>query len=84
MCLYRDAPVVISSWSAARIPWLLCFHVGTRAFGKGLLVDEEPARAVRLELAVAVGHCWGVSRATVRKWRKVVGRGERITPKASG
>ena len=49
MCLYRDAEVVIYDWSIARIPWPLCYHAGTRAFGKGLLVDEELARAVRLE-----------------------------------
>jgi hypothetical protein len=49
MCLYRDAEVVIYHWSIARIPWPLCYHAETRAFGKGLLVDEELARAVRLE-----------------------------------
>ena len=80
MCLYRDAEVVVYGWSAARIAWPLCYHVGTRAFGKGLLVDEELARAVRLESAVAVAHWWGVSRATVRKWRKVVGAGRKNNP----
>jgi hypothetical protein len=80
MCLYRDAEVVVYGWSAARISWPLCYHVGTRAFGKGLLVDEELARSVGLESAVAVGHWWGVSRATVRKWRKVVGAGRKNNP----
>ncbi len=80
LCLYRDAEVVIYDWSVARIPWPLCYHAGTRAFGKGLLVDEEMARAVRLESAVAVGHWWGVSRATVRTWRKVMGAGRKNNP----
>jgi hypothetical protein len=80
MCLYRNAPVVIYDWSVARIPWPLCYHAGTRASGKGLLVDEELARVVRLESAVAVGHWWGVSGATVRKWRKVVGAGRKNNP----
>ena len=80
LCLYRDAQVVIYDWSLARIPWPLCYHAGTRAAGKGLLVDEELARAIRLESAVAVGHWWGVSEATVLKWRKVMGAGRRNNP----
>jgi hypothetical protein len=80
LCLYRDAPVVIYAWSAARIPWPLCYHAGTRAFGKGLLVEEELTRAVRLESAVAVQHWWGVSEVTVTKWRKVVGAGRKNNP----
>src|SRR5262249_42877921 len=80
MCLYRDTEVVIYDWSMAPIPWPLCYHFGTRAFGKGLLVDEELARAVRLEAALAVGHWRGVSRATVMKWRRVVGAGRKNNP----
>jgi hypothetical protein len=80
MCLYLVARVVIYGWSVARLPWPLCYHAGTRAFGKGLLVDEELARAIRLESAVAVGHWWGVSGATVRKWRKVLGAGRQNNP----
>jgi hypothetical protein len=80
LCLYRDAEVVIYGWSPARIPWPLCYHVGTRACGKGLLVDEELARAVRLESAIAVRHWWGVSAATVLKWRRIVGAGRKNNP----
>jgi hypothetical protein len=80
MCLYRDAEVVIYDWSVAPIPWPLCYHFGTRAFGKGLLVDEELARAIRLEAAVAVGHWWGVSSATVIKWRRMLGAGRKNNP----
>jgi hypothetical protein len=80
LCLYRDAEVVVYDWSLALIPWPLCYHAGTRAFGKGLLVDDELARAVRVESAIAVRHWWGVSAATVRKWRKVVGAGRKNNP----
>src|SRR5262249_34501334 len=80
MCLYRDAEVVIYDWSMAPIPWPICYPVGTRASGKRLLVDEELARAIRLESGVAVGHWWGVSRATVRTWRRVLGAGRKNNP----
>jgi hypothetical protein len=40
-----------------------------------LLVDEELARAIRHESAVAVAHWWGVSRAAVIHWRKALGVG---------
>lgn len=80
LCLYRDAEVVIYDWSMAPIPWPLCYHAGSRGFGKGLLVDEELARAVRLESGLAVCHWWGISRATVRKWRKIVGADRKNNP----
>jgi hypothetical protein len=80
MCLYRDAEVVIYDWSIAGISWPLCYHAGTRGAGKGLLVDEELARAIRLESAVAVGHWWRVCGATVLKWRRVLGVGRRNNP----
>jgi hypothetical protein len=35
-----------------------------------LLVNEELARAIRLESAVAIGHWWGVSVGVVWRWRK--------------
>jgi hypothetical protein len=46
--------------------------VGERG-GYGLLVDEELARAVRLESVVAVRHWWGVAKSTVWLWRQVFG-----------
>src|SRR5437660_1750666 len=79
-CLYRDALVVVYDWSLARIPWPLCYHAGTRAAGKGLLVDEEMARAVRLESLAAVAYWWGVCGVTVGKWRRVVGAGRKNNP----
>jgi hypothetical protein len=47
-CLYLDAEVIVTSWSDGRIPWPRCQRPGERG-GSGLLVDEELARAVRLE-----------------------------------
>jgi hypothetical protein len=41
-CLYRDAEVVVTGWTEARIPWPRC-HPGNRGGGAGLLVDEELA-----------------------------------------
>ena len=52
-CLFRDADVVVYDWTTARIPWPLCYHAGTRAAGKGILVEEELARAIRHESATA-------------------------------
>jgi hypothetical protein len=56
LCLYRDAEVVIYDWTIAPIPWPLCYRAGTTAFGKGILVDEELARAIRQESATAIMH----------------------------
>jgi hypothetical protein len=57
-CLYRDGDVVITSWSDGRISWPRCRRLGTRG-GSGLLVDEELARAVRLESSLAIQYWWG-------------------------
>ena len=78
-CLFRDVEVVVYGWSAAPISWPLCYHARTRAFGKGILVEEELARAIQQESAMAVAHWWGVSQATVRKWRAAFGVGRMDT-----
>jgi hypothetical protein len=75
MCLYRDVEVVIFDWSLAPIPWPLCYVVGTRAAGKGLLVEDELARAIRHESALALEYWWGVCGKTVNKWRHALGVG---------
>jgi hypothetical protein len=74
-CLYRDATVVVSGWTDARIPWPRCYLADGRARAHGLLVDEELARAVRHESAAAVAYWWGVSRSTVQHWRNALGVG---------
>src|SRR5262245_46901471 len=73
LCFFRDAEVMIYGWSAGPIPWPLCYRAGTRAFGKGILVEEELARAIRHESAMAVAHWWGVSLLTAHHWRAALG-----------
>jgi hypothetical protein len=79
ICLFRDADVVVYGWTVAPVPWPLCYHRGTRAFGKGILVEEELARAIRNETAAALEYWWGVSEATVCKWRRTFGIGRNGT-----
>src|SRR4051794_23946572 len=72
VCLFRDADVLITSWTDARIPWPRCRVPGQRG-GSGLLVDEELARAVRCESATAMMHWFGVSSTAVYNWRQAPG-----------
>jgi hypothetical protein len=71
-CLYRDADVVITSWSSGRISWPRCQALGHRG-GSGLLVEEELARAIRSESAAALEYWFGVANSTVTLWRKALG-----------
>jgi hypothetical protein len=72
-CLYRDCEVVITSWTDARMSWPRGrgSHNG-RFGGPGLLVNEELARAIRLESGVALRHWWGVGESLVWKWRQAL------------
>ena len=72
-CLFRDADVIVTSWTAARIPWPRCRLAEGTGGGSGLLVDEELARAVRCESALAVRHWWGVCEGAGWRWRKALG-----------
>jgi hypothetical protein len=72
-CLYRDCAVVVTSWTDAPIPWPRCRALNSTGGGSGLLVDEELARAVRHESAVAVMHWWAASQRAVWAWRKALG-----------
>jgi hypothetical protein len=63
-CRVRDYPVVVLGMSDAPIPWPRCK-------GTGLLIDDELARAIRNEAAMAVAYWWGVHLSTVLHWRKV-------------
>ncbi len=74
-CLYRDASVIVATWSDAPISWPRCYLAEGRARAHGLLVDEALARAIKHESAAAVMHWWGVSRNTVRRWRGALGVG---------
>jgi hypothetical protein len=73
LCLYRDAEVLVYDWSLAPVPWPLCYEVGKRGAGKGILVDEELARAIQHESALAIQQWWGVCQKTVCKWRAALG-----------
>jgi hypothetical protein len=53
-CLFRHCQVVGTGWTDARIPWPRCRSLDSAGGGSGLLVDEELARAVRRESAVAI------------------------------
>jgi len=72
-CYIRDYPVVVIGWSDARIPWPRCQPLDPPRQGRGLLIDDELARAIQHESALAVAHWWGVSVSTVWHWRKALG-----------
>src|SRR5439155_19943359 len=71
-CLIRDCDIEIKSWTDAPIPWPRGLPIGGRGQPR-LLVNEELARAIRTEAAVAVMHWWGVSASLVHDWRKALG-----------
>jgi hypothetical protein len=73
-CLYRDCDVVVTNWTDARISWPRCRAIGSGA-GSGLLVNDELARAIKTESAVALKHWFGVGTHAVWKWRKAFGIG---------
>jgi hypothetical protein len=73
-CLFRDADVIVTSWTSARIPWPRCRAVeGTHGGGSGLLVNDELARAVRCESALAIKYWWRASKTAVQNWRRALG-----------
>jgi hypothetical protein len=65
--------VIVTGWSDARIPWPRCRRPDTHGGGSGLLVDEELARAIRLESSLAIQHWFGVDYSVVWRWRKALG-----------
>jgi hypothetical protein len=78
-CLYRDCLVEVKSWTDARICCPRALPVGARGH-PSILVDEELARAIRLEAAAAVRYWWGASEAVVWRWRKALGVGRVDNP----
>src|SRR5262245_45272797 len=71
-CQFRDAEVVVTSWTDAPIAWPRCRLLRGRG-GSGLLVDEELARAMRTESAAAVMFWWGASSTAVNNWPRALG-----------
>ena len=74
-CLYRDCDVVVTSWTDAPISWPRCRPVGVRGSFPTLFVDDELARAIRTESALAIKHHWRVGMSLVAKWRRSFGIG---------
>jgi hypothetical protein len=64
--------VIVHGWTDARISWPTCRN----AEGKGrpgILVEEELARAIRHESALALMHWGGASQRVAWCWRKAIG-----------
>jgi hypothetical protein len=68
-CHMRDYPVLVIGWSGAPIPWPRCLRLERPRVGRGLLIDDELARAIRHESAAAVSYWWGIHLSTVIHWR---------------
>src|SRR5262249_50742669 len=64
---------VVTGWSDAPFSWPRCRPLAGRGSGHGLFVDDELARAVRCESALAIQYWWGVKSDTVWRWRKAFG-----------
>jgi hypothetical protein len=64
--------VIVTGWTAARIPWPRCHRLEGRSY-PWLLVDEELIRAIKHESAVALCYWWGVGDRLVSRWRKAFG-----------
>ena len=79
-CLVRDCMLIVSGWTDAPISWP-CGCLRRKSPGSpSIIVDDELARAVRDESALAIGYWWGVSRFTVHKWRKALGADRKNNP----
>ena len=63
----------MTSWTEARISWPCCRALDSGRGGSGILVDEELARAIRCESAVALHYWWGASVNTIARWRRALG-----------
>src|SRR3954463_4267220 len=61
--------VTVGGYSKGPIPWPVVARQGKPT----LVVCGDLVKAVRREAAVAVMHWWGVTSATVWRWRKALG-----------
>ena len=67
-CAARDCDVVVTGYSAGRIPWPVG-HPWARGGRPGPIVFGDLARAVRIESSQAVCYWFGVGVSTVARWR---------------
>ncbi len=81
-CLFRDRACVVTSITAAPVPWPRVQPCEQRG-GCGLLVTAELVTAIRTESAAALKYHFGASTTTVWKWRKAFGVGGRATTPGS-
>jgi hypothetical protein len=75
-CLSLDTDVAVTSRTDARVRWPLCRPLDNRMGRPTILLDGEPARAVRHE-AAALRHWWRVGVALVWRWWRCLGVGRR-------
>jgi hypothetical protein len=64
--------LLVSGLTDAPVPWP--YHAGPAGWPQ-LLVCGDLVKAIEGESALAVAHHWGVSRATVTRWRAALGVG---------
>ena len=70
-CVLNGPDVRVCRWSDGRIPWPLgrVGHGGKGAY----IVTPKLAKAIQAESMVAMCHWFGISTATVNKWRRALG-----------
>lgn len=71
-CHVRDRDVIVKRWSDALIPWPIG-RAPVRSAGMGIIIEEELARAIQCESALAIRYWWGIqSQTTLGKWRRAL------------
>jgi hypothetical protein len=68
-CVYHGRDVVVHNWTDAPISWPRCTCAAATRSRPTLPVDDELARAIRTESAIAIGFWWGGSGSGVHDWR---------------
>jgi hypothetical protein len=72
-CLVRGRVLIVGE-STSGLPWPLCKPAKLTGGGKaGPIVTSELRRALEHESMWAISSAWGISRSSVRRWRKALG-----------
>ena len=74
-CEHHQDDVAVAGFTVAPIPWPAYRRPGAAEDQLTPILTGDLARAVRVESAAAVASWWGVSRATVGRWRRALGVG---------